>query len=190
MNAHYQAVVIGSSLGGLHALKTLLSQLPEDFPLPVLVTQHQIHDADDFLAEYLNRKCAIAVQEACPNEAILGGHVYISPAAYHLLVEEEKTLSLSVDLPVNYSIPSIDVLFESAADVYGKNLIGVVLTGASADGSQGLLKIKECGGLAVVQDPATAEATEMPEAAIAATKIDQLLPLEMIGSFIKELIYD
>lgn len=181
MKKNYQAIVIGASMGGMQALKTILAQLPEYFSLPVLVVQHQMADADDFLAEYLNRHCALKVKEACSNEPILSGHVYISPAAYHLLVEEEKTLSLSVDLPVNYSIPSIDVLFDSAADVYGEYLVGVVLTGASADGSQGLKKIKAYGGLTVVQDPSGAEAPEMPTAAIKALPVDHIMSLEKIG---------
>ncbi|WP_028866205.1 chemotaxis protein CheB [Psychromonas aquimarina] len=190
MKKNYQAVVIGASMGGMQALRTLLAQLPNNFPLPVMVVQHQMRGSDDFLAEYLNRYCAVEVKEACSNEPVLSAHVYIAPAGYHLLVEEEKTLSLSVDLPVNYSIPSIDVLFESAADVYGEYLVGIVLTGASVDGSQGLKKIKAYGGLAVVQDPVSAEAPEMPAAAVNAAEVDHILPLEEIGVFLGGLTDD
>lgn len=190
MKKSYQAIVIGASMGGMEALKIVLAQLPADFSLPVIVVQHQMSDSDDFLALYLNRYCAAKVKEACAHEQILPAHVYIAPAAYHLLIEEDKTLSLSVDLPVNYSIPSIDVLFESASDAYGDSLVGVLLTGASADGSQGLKKIKASGGLTVVQDPKSAEAPEMPTAAIKITQIDHILPLEKIGVFLRGLTYD
>ncbi|PKH02648.1 chemotaxis protein CheB [Psychromonas sp. MB-3u-54] len=190
MKKSYQAIVIGASMGGMEALKMILAQLPDNFSLPVIVVQHQMRDSDDFLAVYLNRHCAIKVKEACAHELILPAYVYIAPAAYHLLIEEDKTLSLSVDLPVNYSIPSIDVLFESAADVYGESLVGVVLTGASADGSQGLKKIKAYGGLTVVQDPNTAEAPKMPSAAIKVTQIDHILPPDKIGVFLRELTND
>ena len=187
MKKKYQAIVIGASMGGMQALKSLLALLPENFALPVIVVHHQIADADEFLVDYLNRQCMIRVKEACLNETILPSHVYISPPAYHLLIEEDKTFSLSVDIPVNYSIPSIDVLFESAVDVSGEYLVGVVLTGANSDGSQGLDKIKKAGGLTIVQDPTTAEVSEMPRAAIKATKIDHILPIEKIGVFLKGL---
>jgi len=190
MKKKYQAVVVGASMGGMQALKILLGQLPEHFQLPVIVVQHQVADADGFLVNYLNRQCKIRVKEACFNEIILASNVYISPPAYHLLIEEERTFSLSVDLPVNYSIPSIDVLFESAADVYGEHLVGVILTGANSDGSQGLDKIKKAGGLTLVQDPTTAEAPEMPNSAIQATKIDHILGIEKIGVFLRGLADD
>ena len=113
--------------------------------------------------------------------------IYIAPPNYHLLVEADRTFSLSIDEPVNYARPSIDVLFETAADVYKTNLIGVILTGANTDGSHGLKRIKETGGLSVVQDPSTAEADTMPRAAIAAVDVDYVLPLEEIGKVLTML---
>ncbi len=120
-------------------------------------------------------------------EHLLKNKIYIAPPNYHLLVEADRTFSLSIDEPVNYARPSINVLFETAADVYKTNLVGVILTGANADGSHGLKRIKETGGLSVVQDPSTAEADTMPKAAIAAVDVDYVLPLEEIGKVITML---
>ncbi len=180
----YRAAVIGVSSGGLEALAVILAQLPASFPIPVLVVQHLQPDSDAFLAEYLNGCSPVAVKMADEKEALRPGWVYLAPPNYHLLVEEDETLSLSVEERVNYARPSIDVLFESAADAYGPELIGIILTGGSRDGSQGLKRIKERGGLTVVQDPATAQAKVMPEEALAVTKVDHVLALEEIGPFL------
>ena len=184
----YEAVVIGASTGGIDALGTIFSFLPADFKPAVIVVQH-LSPQSDGLPLILSRRCRIAIKEAEEKEKIGGGVVYIAPANYHLMVEEEKTFSLSVSAPVNYARPSIDVLFETAADVYRENLIGIILTGSNQDGSQGLKKIKERGGLAIVQDPATAEADSMPRMAIAASEVDHVLPLEKIGPFIAGKLY-
>jgi two-component system chemotaxis response regulator CheB len=183
----YEAIVIGVSAGGMNALGTILSRLPVDFALPIIIVQHMDPESYDYLTELLDRKCNISVKQAEEKEKIAKGVAYIAPPNYHLLLEEDRTFSLSVDEWVNYSRPSIDVMFESAADVYGKGLVGVVLTGANADGSAGLKKIKRAGGLAIVQDPATAHADVMPKAAIAASKVDYVLPLEEIPELFKEL---
>lgn len=183
----YEAIVMGVSAGGMEALGAILPDLPADFTLPVIVVQHQSPTSDDFLAYWLNDRCTVSVKEVDEKENIRPGVTYLAPPDYHLLVEEDKTFSLSLDAPVIFARPSIDVLFETAADVYGPNLVGVVLTGASTDGSQGLKRIKESGGLAIVQDPETANSDIMPKAAIAVTKVDHVLPLEEIGPFIRNL---
>lgn len=183
----FQAIAIGVSAGGMEALKKILPFLPEDFRLAVMVVQHMKSDSDDFLARFLNEKCNLPVKQADEKEIVKGGHIYIAPPNYHLLIEDDLTFSLSVDEPVNFARPSIDVLFESAAEVYGKGLVGAVLTGANNDGSNGLKKIKSYGGLTIVQAPKTAEARQMPESAIAATEVDHLLPLSAIGPFLAKL---
>jgi two-component system chemotaxis response regulator CheB len=183
----YEAIVIGVSAGGMNALSTVLPRLPDDFALPIIIVQHMDPNSRDYLSDHLDRKCNIQVKEAEDKESVINGVAYVAPANYHLLVEEDRTLSLSVDDLVNYSRPSIDIMFETAADVYKKKLVGVVLTGANADGSKGLAKIKTLGGLAIVQDPATAHVDYMPKAAIASTKVDHILPLEEIASLLMEL---
>jgi two-component system chemotaxis response regulator CheB len=176
-----RAVVIGASAGGLEALKVMLSTLPVCFPLPIAIVQHRDARSDGFLVEYLNRMSRVAVSEPEDKEPLCAGHVYLAPGGYHLLIESDRCFSLSVDARVNYSCPSIDVLFESAADVFAESLIGVVLTGANADGAQGLKAIKARGGLAIVQDPKTAQAPTMPRAALEATAVDYIVDLDRIA---------
>ena len=183
----YEAVVIGVSTGGLNALSQILPILPRSYPLSVIIVQHRVNDSDNFLVEYLNKLCDIQVKEALPRSAIEPECVYISPSGYHLLIERDKRFSLSVDPPVSFAIPSIDVLFESAAVAYKDKLIGVILTGANSDGSRGIKKIKESGGLTIVQDPTTAESSTMPAAAIEMVDIDHILPLNEIGSFLEDI---
>lgn len=185
--ATYQAVVIGVSAGGVKALKLLLRQLPADFPLPIMIVQHIGPETGDGLARLLNEHAALRVKEADEQEQIMPGTVYLAPPNYHLLVEHEGYLSLSADPPVSFARPSVDVLFESAAEVFGPRLIGIVLTGANFDGSHGLAAIKQRGGLALVQDPETAEAPQMPRAALTATKVDYVLPLDGMASLLQEL---
>lgn len=184
---HYEAVVIGVSAGGIEALKVILRALPKSFPLPVAIVQHRNECPDGFLAEYLNRTSEIAVSEAEDKEPLCAGHVYLAPAGYHLLIESDRSFSLSVDARVNYSCPSIDVLFESAADVFAGSLIGIVLTGANADGAQGLKAIKIRGGLAIVQDPETAQVAAMPHAALAATPVDYIVDLKQIAPLLTQM---
>ncbi|ADH86026.1 chemotaxis protein CheB [Desulfurivibrio alkaliphilus] len=183
----YRAVVIGVSAGGMEALREILSRLPADFPLPLLVVQHLGGDADDYLARWLDQRCAIRVKEAEDKESAVAGTAYLAPANYHLLVEDDGSLALSLEDWVNFSRPSIDLLFETAAEVHGAGLIAVVLTGANDDGSRGLAAVKRRGGLAVVQDPAGAEFPTMPRAAIQAAEVDFVLPLPAIGRFLANL---
>ncbi len=177
---YFELVVVGTSLGGLYALEVLLSGLSKSFPLSMAVVQHRHKDSDNKLGAFLQRHSALPLKEAEDKAVILPGRVYLAPADYHLLVEPGR-LALSTEAPVLYARPSIDVLFESAADAYGERLIGVILSGASHDGAQGLAKIKACGGLAVVQEPATAQSRTMPEAAIATVAVDSILMLEDIA---------
>ncbi len=186
MTQDYRAVVVGVSAGGLDALSAVIPELPDSFPLPVIIVQHRRPDHDDFLLKHLNALSPLRVKEADDKEPILRGTVYLAPPDYHLLIEANETFSLSVDERVNHCRPSIDVLFASAADVYADKLIGVVLTGGNSDGSRGLKLIKQRGGLAVVQDPATAEADFMPREAIKAAPVDRILSIEDIAPFLAD----
>ena len=181
----FRAVVIGVSAGGIQALSTLLPLLPKDFSLPILVVQHRLAGSDDYITKSLNQICAMQVKEAEEKEAVKAGCVYLAPADYHLLVERDQTLSLSVDEKVNYSRPAIDVLFESAAYAWSSGLIGIVLTGANSDGAKGLALVKQLGGTAIVQNPDTAEHGTMPRAALASA--DYVLELSKIGDMLEAL---
>lgn len=183
----YDAIVIGVSAGGMKALGIIIPKFPNGFSLPVIIVQHREKDANDFLANYLNKMSNLQVKEAKLRESINTGTVYLAPGGYHLLIEDDKTFTFSVEPLVNFARPSIDVLFESAAYVYGENLIGVILTGANRDGAQGLKKIKEAGGVTIVQDPETAEYEQMPRAAIQATKVDHILNLNDIAPYLIHL---
>lgn len=182
----FELVVIGTSLGGLQALEKLLSGLPPEFPLPVAIVQHRRAGSGDLLRGLLQTWCALPVEEVEDKTAIVPGHVYLAPAGYHLLVEEDY-FTLSTERPIQYVRPSIDVLFESAARAYGSQVIAVVLTGANRDGASGVARIKERGGWVIVQEPATAESRIMPEAAMAAAAVDQILPLPQIAALLVEL---
>ena len=181
----YELIVIGCSLGGMYALETILCSLPADFETPIAIAQHRHKKSNDRLADFFQRSCKVRVSDADDKQWIEPSTVYFAPADYHLLVEKGE-FSLSVDEMVHYSRPSIDVLFESAADAYGSALIGVILTGANDDGAAGASRIKNRGGLVVAQDPKTAEAPVMPQAAIDTGAVDQILPLEQIGPFLVE----
>jgi len=183
----FRIVVIGVSTGGVKALRVVLENLPADFPLPVLIVQHISPESGDGMARLLDEQCAIRVKEADAGEEIGPAIVYLAPPDYHLLVDAGGILALSVDPPVCYARPSVDVLFESAADVFGPGVIGVILTGANHDGSQGLKAIQRAGGMSIVQDPRDAEADEMPNAAIAATRVEHVLPLGEIAPLLRQL---
>lgn len=186
MGQHYEAIVLGTSAGGFKALSAIVPELPAHYSLPVIVVQHMREDSDGFMTQHLNSLSAVLVKEAEDKEPIQPGILYIAPPGYHLLIEENRSFSLSVDPKVNYTRPSIDVLFDSAADVYEDRVIGVILTGANSDGSRGLGRIKERGGLAIAQDPASAEADYMPGEAINTTHIDHVLKLQEIGPFLRQ----
>ncbi len=176
----YRAIAIGSSAGGLNALKMLLPALPSGFPVPLFIVQHISPLSDNYMARFLNDISNIEVKEADEKEEIKPATAYIAPPNYHLLIEEDFTLALSVEEKVNYSRPSIDVTFETAAYAYGSGLVGIILTGANSDGAEGLLKIKELGGYTIVQKPEDAECDVMPAAAIKHAEPHEILSLSGI----------
>ena len=181
------AIVIGTSAGGVEALSTLLPALPAGLGAAVMVVLHLPRERRSLLVEIFTPRCALPVREALDKEPALPGHVYFAPADYHLLVDPGPCLALSVDEPVHYSRPSIDVLFESAADVYRERLMGILLTGANQDGAQGLARIRALGGCTVVQQPETAYASLMPESALKLGPVDHVLPLAEIADLLRAL---
>jgi len=182
----YEAIVIGVSSGGMTVLKCIFSALPAGFSIPIIIVQHVSARSANEWIKLLNEKSNLTIKEADEKEKIESGKVYIAPANYHLLIESDKTVSLTIDEYVNFARPSIDVLFESAAEAYKNKLIGIVLTGSNSDGTKGIKRVKECGGLAIIQDPETAESPTMPASAIAAVEPDYILSLDkIIGLLIK-----
>lgn len=179
-----RAVVIGASAGAIQALSEILPALPANFALPILIVVHVPADRSNILAPLFDKKCQMAVREAEDKEPALGGVIYFAPPGYHLLVETTGTLSLSSDEEVLYSRPSIDVLFESAADAYGPGLIGIILTGANSDGAKGLKAIAAAGGTALVQEPDNAYASAMPQTALAECASARAMSLAQIANFL------
>jgi two-component system chemotaxis response regulator CheB len=179
----FKIVVIGSSLGGLNALEMILSTLPKNLPAAVAIAQHRHKSSEGELITYLQETTLLPVIDAEDKQPIIPGRVFVAPADYHLLVEPGY-FALSTEAPVIFARPSIDVLFESAADAYGSEAIGIILTGASSDGAQGLAKIESYGGMAIVQKPDTADCAVMPEAAIKAAKKPTVLPLGQIADYV------
>ncbi|MBA2705624.1 MAG: chemotaxis protein CheB [Blastocatellia bacterium] len=188
MKPDLEIVVIGTSTGGLKALQTLLSGLTADFPLPLVVVQHRGSNSENGLCEFLSRSSSLPVTEPEDKEPVMPGRVYLAPRDYHLLIEN-GSFALSVDHAVAYARPSIDVLFECAADEYGDKAIGVILTGANHDGAHGLAKISSKGGVTLVENPETAASYEMPRAALAHTKADWILPIEEIAPCLNKLVH-
>lgn len=189
----FQLIVIGTSFGGLHALQVLLKGLPKSFSVPIAVVIHR-HKASngEMLRSLLQDHSQLIIKETHDKEDIIPGCVYLAPANYHLLVEGSNKapkhyFALSTDDPVTYARPSIDVLFETAANVYAEKVIGVLLTGANHDGADGLAKIKAYGGKTVVEEPSTAVCGIMPQAAIIAGVADRILPLEDIANFLVKI---
>jgi two-component system, chemotaxis family, protein-glutamate methylesterase/glutaminase len=175
----YSVVAIGTSWGGLGALTKLLGDLPPDFPIPVVVVQHRSNDSERLLGQLLQDATHLRVCEIEDKDELSPGTVHLAPANYHVLIEEGY-LSLTIEEPVRFSRPSIDVMLTSAADTYGSAAIGVVLTGANEDGAQGLAQIVKRGGLAFVQDPKTAEIPIMPTAAVRAVPTAEVLSLDAL----------
>jgi two-component system chemotaxis response regulator CheB len=183
----YLAVVIGTSAGGFEALKKLLPMLVEDFKMPLVVVQHMHSESGGSVPHMLGEMCRVRVKQADEKEPLMPATVYFAPPDYHLLIDDDATLALSADEAVNYARPSIDVLFESAAEVFRQRLIGVILTGANSDGALGLKKIKDMGGLTIVQEPSDAAVDAMPRAAIAAARPHRVLTIEDIGRILNIL---
>ena len=176
----YEAIVIGVSSGGLNAMKVMFTLLPKDFSTPIVIVQHIGPRSDNQWIKLVNDKNKFDIKEADEKEKIENSRIYVAPPNYHLLIERSKTFSLTIDERVNFARPSIDVLFESAAEVYRNKLIGVVLTGSNDDGTNGMNRIKKYGGLTIVQDPATAESSYMPASVMASLPVDHILPLDGI----------
>jgi two-component system, chemotaxis family, protein-glutamate methylesterase/glutaminase len=182
-----KAIVIGTSAGGLEVLDYLLPMIPANNTVPLFIVQHITADSDSFFIKSVKEKCHVKVKEACHTEEILPGAIYFAPPNYHLLIEDSKTLVLGSDEKVNFSRPSIDVLFETAADAFTKYLAGILLTGSNSDGSKGLLKIHQSGGKTIVQDPTSAYMDEMPLSAIKLFKPDFIWNLKQIGAFLSAI---
>ena len=181
------AIVIGASAGGLHALTLLLEELPANYTIPVIIVQHRIKDQRDLLEEVLQHKCKITVKQADEKERISPGIVYIAPPDYHLMIENDETFALSVDGRVKFSRPSIDVLFESAAETFKEKLIGIILTGANNDGAEGMKTIRKFKGVTIAQDPLEAECPVMPRSAIETGAVQLVLTLAEIRNFLLQL---
>lgn len=180
-------VAIGASWGGLYALMELLGALPNDFNCPIVIAQHRAPtDDEQRLGAVLGRYSALPIADAHDKTPLEPARAYLAPADYHLLVERGH-LALSTDAPVEWSRPSVDVLFESAADSYGSGVVAVLLTGLGRDGAAGLARVRDAGGTTIVQEPATADRSAMPQAAIDAGGAVEILPLEAIAPRIVQL---
>jgi two-component system chemotaxis response regulator CheB len=177
----YSIVVVGTSWGGLNALRELVGALPADFRIPAVLVQHRHRQSDHLLSTFLQERTRMDVVEVEDKMPIEPGTLFVAPADYHLLIDR-GFFSLSTDPPVRYSRPSIDVTFYSAADAYGASTIGVVLTGANSDGSRGLRRIFDRGGLALVQEPSTAESPTMPSAALRCVPEATVKPIAQIAA--------
>jgi two-component system chemotaxis response regulator CheB len=182
-----EAIVVGASAGGVEALLSLLGPLRQGFVLPIIVVLHLPEERRSQLAEVFSRRIEMPVHEAIDKQDIVAGTVYFATPGYHLSVEQDRSLSLSLEDRVHYSRPSIDYLFESAADAYGPALAAVLLTGANHDGARGLAEVKRRGGLTIVQDPQEAQVATMPQAALNVQQPDHVLPIHGIGRLLVEL---
>jgi two-component system chemotaxis response regulator CheB len=182
----FKMATIGVSYGGLQALEIIFSGLPANLPIAIAIVQHRHKSSNGELIDFLQQYSLLPVIEIRDKQPIRAGNVYLAPADYHVLIDSGH-LALSTEAPVTYARPSIDVLFETAADAYGKQVIGIILTGSSSDGARGLAKIAACGGIAIVQEPATAISRIMPDAAIAAVPTAKMLSLSEITSFLVNL---
>lgn len=180
-----KAIVIGASAGGIDALSFLLPHIPDSSKVPVFVVQHINASSDSFFIRMMNDKCQVEVKEACHTEPIRAGVVYFAPPDYHLLIEDTKTIALSVDEKVNFSRPSIDVLFETAAFAFRKSLTGILLTGSNSDGGLGMLHIHNAGGYTIAQSPKDALMAEMPRSAIRLFTPNQVLTLKEIAAWLE-----
>jgi two-component system chemotaxis response regulator CheB len=183
----YKAIVIGGSAGSFQVINKILNGLPTDFELPIIMCLHRLKHVRQGFVEALNLKSSTVVEEPDDKEPIRKGKIYLAPANYHMLVELGNTFALSTDEMVNHSRPSIDLTLESAAYVYKTKLIGILLSGANKDGAMGMKKIKDWGGLTIVQDPAECMIDTMPTSALKLTQIDYTLPVQKILEFLLEV---
>lgn len=183
----YGAIVIGVSAGGLNAVSFILKKLPADFQLPIIIIQHRNTNQRELLEDILQEKCKMKLKQADEKEKIKDGVIYIAPPDYHLLIENDFTFSLSSDARVKYSRPSIDLLFESASYVYRERLVGIILTGANNDGSDGIIRISKYGGETVAQNPEEAEFPFMPKAAIETGCVKHIFSLADIQKYLLKI---
>ncbi len=183
----YKMILMGASVGGYKAVSAVLSPLPGDFAIPIVVIHHQRADSDDYIIQALDKTCPLKVKFAEDKEMPQPANVYLAPPDYHLVFEKNGQFSLSHSEPVNHSRPSIDVTFISAAKVFGAQAVGVIMTGANHDGAEGLRLIGEYGGLTIVQNPKTAVSATMPIAALAKTHVDHIIRLDQIGPFLWDI---
>jgi two-component system chemotaxis response regulator CheB len=187
IDTRIEAIVIGASAGAIEALSVLLPALPAGLKAAVLIVVHLPRDRPSLLVEIFKPKCALPVREAEDKEPVEPGTVYFAPPDYHLLVEEGRCLALSADEVVHFSRPAIDVLFESAADVYGDKLLGIILSGSNEDGGAGLAAVQRQGGATIVQEPQSALAPAMVMAALRHCNADFVLPLDEIAELLRKL---
>jgi two-component system chemotaxis response regulator CheB len=190
LNDRIDAIVIGTSAGGVEALSMLLPALPARLRAAVFIVLHLPRERPSLLVEIFRPKCSVPVREAQDKDPIIPGTVYFAPPDYHLLVDVGPQLALSTDELVHFSRPSIDVLFESAADWYRHRLLGVILTGANEDGAAGLAAVHQAGGVTIVQQPDTAHAPLMVESALKRSPVDMVLTLEEIAGLVQTLTMD
>jgi two-component system, chemotaxis family, protein-glutamate methylesterase/glutaminase len=187
ITAPFQFIAIGGSAGSLDVVLKLIPALHPQLPVAILIILHRKPSNDEILVDLLNARSSWTVREAEEKEPVLPNMIYIAPADYHLLLEKDHTFSLDVSEKVNYSRPSIDISFESAAEVYGPSLLAILLSGANADGAAGMKKVKELGGTCIVQDPNSAEVAFMPRQAIEQVNIDKIIPATELARFINGL---
>ena len=183
-----KAIVIGASFGGIEAIREVLLHLPASVRVPIFIVLHIGNNRIDGFINSLNNNLKYTVQEAMDKDSIETGHIYFAPPNYHLQIEDNGTMSLSVDLKVNFSRPSIDVLFETAAWAFKDELMGILLTGSNADGANGMMTIKQCGGTTIVEDPRTATSGIMPMAAIELAPPDEILSVKDIAAKIAAIV--
>jgi two-component system chemotaxis response regulator CheB len=187
MSPSIQLIVIGGSAGSLEVILKLIPALHAYLPVAIIIVTHRKANNDELLVDLLSARTTWPVKEAEEKEPIEANTIYIAPADYHLLLEKDRSFSLDVSEKVNYSRPSIDTTFESAAEVYGSSLLGILLSGANADGVEGMKRIKSLGGSCLVQDPDTADVDYMPRQAVQQVKVDKILPAAAMADYINSL---
>ena len=187
LSNQYKAIVIGGSAGSFQVITRILANLPDNFPLPIIMCLHRLKHVRNGFVEALSIKSIKPVMEPYDKETIKKGNVYLAPANYHLSIELGNTFALATDEMVNNSRPSIDIMLETAAYVYKNKLIGILLSGANRDGALGMKRIKDRGGLTVVQDPAECMIDTMPTSAMKLTEIDHVLSVDGLVKFLDDL---
>ena len=181
---HDKLIVIGGSAGSLAVLFKLLPKLRSDLSIPILIVLHRRSSGDSSLADLLATKTNIPITEVEDKDQILPSHIYLAPSDYHVLIEKDLTFALDYSEKVNFSRPSLDVTYESAADIYGESVVGIILSGANEDGTKGILEIKRNGGTIIAQDPQTAQMPVMPQNAISHANINRIYSVTEMADFI------